>query len=113
MDDSPIAIDLTTCKSCGICVGVCPRDVFDTDERGNPVVARPNDCTACLLCEWHCPDFAVEVRRRKPVKKARRAAKGTGEAGRVAAERVAAALAAAHSVHHGDDRSHDRDCGED
>jgi 2-oxoglutarate ferredoxin oxidoreductase subunit delta len=56
-----IAVDLTLCKSCGICGAVCPRDVFDTDERGNPVVTRLADCTVCFACEWHCPDFAIEI----------------------------------------------------
>jgi 2-oxoglutarate ferredoxin oxidoreductase subunit delta len=56
-----IAVDLTLCKSCGICLAICPRDVFDTDELGRPVVARLADCTVCFACEWHCPDFAIEI----------------------------------------------------
>jgi 2-oxoglutarate ferredoxin oxidoreductase subunit delta len=119
VDDSPVVIDLTTCKTCGICVGVCPKSVFDTDERGHPVVARPDDCTACLLCEWHCPDFAIEVRRRKAAKKAHAAiAAGTGEVGAAAGapddadtERVAGALAAAHDAQRA--RGNGRGCGED
>jgi len=56
-----ITVDLTLCKACGICRALCPRDVFDTDERGYPIVARPADCTVCFACEWHCPDFAIEI----------------------------------------------------
>jgi len=26
-----------------------------------PVIARPEDCIACKLCEKLCPDFAITV----------------------------------------------------
>jgi len=26
-----------------------------------PIVARPEDCIACKLCEKLCPDFAITV----------------------------------------------------
>ena len=58
-----ILIDLDLCKACGICVELCPQLVFDRDELGRPVVARLADCTVCLFCERHCPDFAVDVVR--------------------------------------------------
>jgi 2-oxoglutarate ferredoxin oxidoreductase subunit delta len=56
-----IAVDLTLCKTCGICHAICPRDVFDLDELGQPAAARLADCTVCFACEWHCPDFAIEI----------------------------------------------------
>jgi len=62
---SPVRLDLELCKACGVCVEVCPPKVFDRDRLGEPVVARPEDCTQCLICELHCPDFAIEVRRRE------------------------------------------------
>ena len=65
-EDSKVAVDLDLCKACGICIKLCPEGVFDADDQAMPVIARPDDCTACLLCELHCPDFAIEVRR--PVK---------------------------------------------
>jgi 2-oxoglutarate ferredoxin oxidoreductase subunit delta len=61
---APVALDHDLCKACGICIALCPEDVFDRDPSGHPVIARPGDCTSCLLCELHCPDFALEVRRR-------------------------------------------------
>jgi 2-oxoglutarate ferredoxin oxidoreductase subunit delta len=61
---SPVAVDLELCKVCGICIELCPEHVFDRDRRGYPVIARPDDCTQCLLCELHCPDFAIAVQRR-------------------------------------------------
>jgi len=63
---TPVALDLGLCKACGICIGLCPDEVFDRDALGYPVLARPADCSQCLLCELHCPDFAIEVRRRAP-----------------------------------------------
>jgi 2-oxoglutarate ferredoxin oxidoreductase subunit delta len=70
--DGPIQLDLELCKACGICIELCPDKVFDRDKLGNPVLARPEDCSQCLLCEVHCPDFAIEVRRRE--RKAKRPA---------------------------------------
>ena len=65
MDASPVQLDLELCKACGICIELCPEKVFDRDKLGYPVLARPEDCSQCLLCELHCPDFAIEVRRRE------------------------------------------------
>jgi 2-oxoglutarate ferredoxin oxidoreductase subunit delta len=75
MSVSPVRLDLELCKACGVCVELCPEKVFDRDRLGSPVVARPDDCSQCLICELHCPDFAIEVRRRERKTKA-----GSGEA---------------------------------
>jgi 2-oxoglutarate ferredoxin oxidoreductase subunit delta len=56
-----VLVDLDLCKACGICVNLCPEHVFDRDAAGLAVAARQEDCSACRLCEWHCPDFAIEV----------------------------------------------------
>jgi 2-oxoglutarate ferredoxin oxidoreductase subunit delta len=64
MADSPVQIELALCKACGICIELCPDKVFDRDKLAYPVIARPADCSQCLLCELHCPDFAIEVKRR-------------------------------------------------
>jgi 2-oxoglutarate ferredoxin oxidoreductase subunit delta len=52
------------CKSCGICVEFCPQNVFGRDEMGRPVIERPDDCIGCRFCEYHCPDFAIEITER-------------------------------------------------
>ena len=51
------------CKGCGLCIAFCPQNVFDESDNGHPVVSRMEDCTACLWCYLHCPDFAITVRR--------------------------------------------------
>jgi 2-oxoglutarate ferredoxin oxidoreductase subunit delta len=92
---SRVTLDRDLCKACGICIALCPEEVFDRDGQGYPVIARPDDCTSCLLCELHCPDFALEVRR--PIKRRPKAA--TPEAIAVAhREKVHEALAGDHSV---------------
>jgi 2-oxoglutarate ferredoxin oxidoreductase subunit delta len=58
---SELVVDLDLCKACGICHALCPRDVFDLDERGYPVVTRLSACTVCRTCEYHCPDFAISI----------------------------------------------------
>ena len=90
-----VALDLELCKACGICIALCPERVYDCDERGYPVVAREEDCTFCLLCELHCPDFAIEIKRRPR----KRPAKGVAVTPEAIAEarrdQVKAALAGA------------------
>jgi len=56
-----LAADL--CKSCGICIRLCPHGVFSADAEGRPVVTDLDACTSCRFCEQHCPDFAIEIRR--------------------------------------------------
>jgi len=88
---SQVALDRELCKACGICVALCPEHVFDRDALGYPVVAREDDCTACLLCEQHCPDFALGVARRP-----RKKAASPEEAAAAAQERVVAAVVGDH-----------------
>jgi 2-oxoglutarate ferredoxin oxidoreductase subunit delta len=49
------------CKGCRICVELCPEEVLGLDAQDKAVVLHLEACTACLLCELHCPDLAVEV----------------------------------------------------
>jgi 2-oxoglutarate ferredoxin oxidoreductase subunit delta len=62
-----IIIDKTLCKGCHICISVCPHGVLEkskvVDNRGFylPEVVDLDACRVCLLCEMHCPDFAIAV----------------------------------------------------
>jgi 2-oxoglutarate ferredoxin oxidoreductase subunit delta len=93
-----ISLDLGLCKACGICIALCPTKVFDDDDAGRPIVSRPQDCTACLLCELHCPDFAIEIRRRSQKRRTEAAAAAEHE-------RVKTA------IHGQRPRRHDEACG--
>ena len=49
------------CKECGICFAFCPKDNLRTTEDGSPEFIDPENCTGCKLCEYMCPDFAIQV----------------------------------------------------
>ena len=55
------------CKSCGLCVAICPRKVLVIGDKPNKkgyfaaVAAAGTKCTACTLCGLVCPDVAIEV----------------------------------------------------
>ena len=69
---SGITIFRNTCKGiedCGICLFVCPKDVFESSEEMNelgyipPRVAFEDRCTVCLNCMISCPDMAIVVEK--------------------------------------------------
>ena len=88
-----IFLDLDLCKACGICIELCPEDVYDRDKQGYPIISRVDDCTSCLLCELHCPDFAIEVQRRARKTPAEGAAATPEAIAEAERDRVIAALA--------------------
>ena len=49
------------CKSCDICVKLCPERCLDLDEQQIVRLKDPAACTGCRICEWLCPDFAIAV----------------------------------------------------
>ena len=49
------------CTQCNRCVAVCPGNVFDPGLQGPPVIARPEDCSTCFMCELYCRWDALYV----------------------------------------------------
>ncbi len=49
------------CKSCDICVKLCPERCLTLNAERIVELADPAACTGCRLCEWLCPDFALRV----------------------------------------------------
>ena len=60
-----VEIDLKWCKTCTICVAFCPTQALSADEVGTPSLTSPEKCTGCGLCEMMCPDFAIEVVKKR------------------------------------------------
>lgn len=60
-----IRINRHYCKGCGICVQVCPADVYGADRDGKPVLVQPDLCIWCERCELYCPDFAISLLGRR------------------------------------------------
>lgn len=55
------------CKSCGLCVEICPKGILKIGDKTNPkgyytvVVTDQEKCTGCTLCGIVCPDVAIEI----------------------------------------------------
>jgi 2-oxoglutarate ferredoxin oxidoreductase subunit delta len=49
------------CKGCRICVRFCPKGVLTLDKHEKAYAAHPEACNCCQLCEFRCPDLAIEV----------------------------------------------------
>lgn len=51
------------CKSCDICVKMCPERCLKLDSQLKAVLTNVDKCTGCRICEWLCPDLAITVHR--------------------------------------------------
>ncbi|EHQ91247.1 4Fe-4S dicluster domain-containing protein [Desulfosporosinus youngiae] len=59
--DTNVIVTDHWCKKCGICIVFCPKKVLESDELGRVVVAKPDQCIACRICERLCPDYAINI----------------------------------------------------
>ena len=54
------------CKSCEICISVCPVDALSVSSIFNSSGVHPVEvsqtCIGCGQCFYVCPDFAIEVK---------------------------------------------------
>ena len=66
--DISVRLEITPewCKSCDICVKLCPERCLELDERQIVRLKDPDACTGCRICEWLCPDFAIAVHHETP-----------------------------------------------
>jgi len=58
---SHILLDANRCKRCGICVDLCPSQVYKVTGEGYPDPVNIDKCTKCRLCELWCPDYALQI----------------------------------------------------
>ncbi|MEI2354690.1 ferredoxin family protein [Mesobacillus zeae] len=62
------------CKSCGLCVSVCPANVIFLSDYLNEKGYRPasaknqESCISCGKCARICPDSAISVYRSEKIK---------------------------------------------
>ncbi len=55
-----ITVNEKACRGCQMCVDVCPLDVFAFDEQAFVAkVDKPENCFACLSCNYRCPSGAI------------------------------------------------------
>ena len=68
-----MAIHLTfrqdRCKGCGLCVGVCPKQILSLDGGTNVKGYHPVTCTdeaaciGCASCAKMCPDSIITIEK--------------------------------------------------
>jgi len=62
-----VKVDWTKCNGDGICVDVCPVDVFELQDIAEhpdtqkSVTVREDDCILCMACVASCPTEAIIV----------------------------------------------------
>ncbi len=57
-----LAMDCEKCIGCGMCLDVCPRDVFVMEE-GKTRISRKDSCMECGACVMNCPVSALAVNK--------------------------------------------------
>ncbi len=57
----PIKIDTDKCTGCGMCIEVCPHNVFRI-ENNKAVAFRKEFCMECGACGKNCPAGAIDAK---------------------------------------------------
>lgn len=59
----PPLIDRSKCVACGVCIEICPLQVFRKDrDNGTPVIAYGDECWHCNSCVLDCKENAISLR---------------------------------------------------
>jgi 2-oxoglutarate ferredoxin oxidoreductase subunit delta len=64
-----VKVDARRCKSCELCIPVCPKKIMLISDRKNELGFRvaacvdESACTGCLACAQVCPEVAIEIYR--------------------------------------------------
>lgn len=56
-----LQLDEEKCKGCGMCINVCPHEVFLMKDDKAQIVDK-DSCMECGACAKNCPFSAIEVR---------------------------------------------------
>lgn len=56
-----LKLDIEKCTGCGMCVEVCPHNVFEIENKKARIVDR-DACMECGACALNCPTEAIDVR---------------------------------------------------
>jgi NAD-dependent dihydropyrimidine dehydrogenase PreA subunit len=56
-----LKLDVETCIGCGMCVEVCPHEVFVIENRKSRIVDL-DSCMECGACAMNCAVGAIKVR---------------------------------------------------
>ncbi len=54
-------VNKARCKGCGLCIAFCPKKVYEADFEGKCVLKNPEVCIGCMICDYRCPDFAIQL----------------------------------------------------
>lgn len=59
----PPVINKKDCIACGICVEICPVQVFRQPESQKPPIVKfPQECWHCNACVLDCPQNAISLK---------------------------------------------------
>ncbi len=56
-----LELDRHKCTGCGMCIEVCPHEVFTVESRKAAIVDK-DSCMECGACARNCPASAISVR---------------------------------------------------
>jgi 2-oxoglutarate ferredoxin oxidoreductase subunit delta len=61
-----VHIEEAGCRDCGLCVEICPTDVFEEEtQKKIAKVVRQDDCIGCTSCVYLCPSRCLTVTETK------------------------------------------------